>query len=122
MPDSVVVRRFVDTVEAGDFTGAIERFYLPDAYMQENQAEPRVGRARLVAEEAAIMASAKQITARCLGAPLIEGDRVAIRWQFQFTFPDGRGFTQEEVAWQTWRGAAIAEETFFYDPAQQAPR
>jgi hypothetical protein len=26
----------------------------------------------------------------------------------------------EEVAWQTWRGDKIAEETFFYDPAQRS--
>ena len=26
---------------------------------------------------------------------------------------------QEEVAWQTWRGEKIAEETFFYDPGQR---
>ena len=26
---------------------------------------------------------------------------------------------QEEIAWQTWRGEKIAEETFFYDPAQR---
>jgi hypothetical protein len=25
----------------------------------------------------------------------------------------------EEIAWQTWRGDKIAEEVFFYDPAQR---
>lgn len=26
----------------------------------------------------------------------------------------------EEIAWQRWEGERIAEETFFYDPAQRA--
>jgi hypothetical protein len=28
----------------------------------------------------------------------------------------------EELAWQRWEGERIAEETFFYDPAQRVPR
>jgi hypothetical protein len=28
----------------------------------------------------------------------------------------------EELAWQRWEGERIAEETFFYDPAQRLPR
>lgn len=28
----------------------------------------------------------------------------------------------EELAYQRWEGERIAEETFFYDPAQRVPR
>jgi hypothetical protein len=28
----------------------------------------------------------------------------------------------EEVACQRWEGERVAEETFFYDPAQRVPR
>ncbi len=28
----------------------------------------------------------------------------------------------EELAWQRWEGEHIAEETFFYDPAQAVPQ
>ena len=28
----------------------------------------------------------------------------------------------EELAWQRWEGERIAEEQFFYDPAQLAPK
>ncbi len=27
----------------------------------------------------------------------------------------------EELAWQRWEGERIAEEQFFYDPAQRTP-
>jgi hypothetical protein len=28
----------------------------------------------------------------------------------------------EEIAYQRWEGERIAEETFFYDPAQRIPK
>jgi hypothetical protein len=28
----------------------------------------------------------------------------------------------EELAWQSWEGERIAQETFFHDPAQRVPR
>jgi ketosteroid isomerase-like protein len=60
------------------------------------------------------------VTTELLAPPLIDDDQVAIRWRFTFTLKDGRSFTQEEVAWQAWRGERIWRETFFYDPAQTA--
>ena len=35
---------------------------------------------------------------------------------------DGSVTHIEEVAWQRWEGEQIAEEMFFYDPAQQVAR
>ena len=52
---------------------------------------------------------------------LVDGDRVAIRWLFEFEFLDGRTLRLDEIAWQRWRGDRIVEEKFFYDPAQLAP-
>ena len=45
-----------------------------------------------------------------------------IRWIFQFEWLDGTATRIEELAYQRWEGERIAEETFFYDPAQLAPR
>jgi len=88
--------------------------------MQENHAPPRQGgREALMKQEAAMLARAASVTTELLGGPAIDGDTVVIRWRFGFTFKDGGGFHQEEVAWQTWRGDKIATETFFYDPAQR---
>jgi hypothetical protein len=44
-----------------------------------------------------------------------------IRWQFRFDWLDGTVTKMEEIAYQRWEGERIAEETFFYDPAQRAP-
>ena len=73
----------------------------------------------LMAQEAGMLASAETVETELLGGPLIDGDRVAIRWRFSFVFKNGHSMRQEEIAWQTWRGDKIAEETFFYDPAQR---
>ncbi len=120
MPSRQTVDAFVAQVVAGDHVGAIRDWYHDDAWMQENQAPPRQGgREALMKQEAAVIDRAENVVTEILGGPLIDGDRVAIRWRFSFAFKDGGRMRMEEVAWQTWRGDKIAEETFFYDPAQR---
>jgi hypothetical protein len=118
MPSRETVEAFVADVVSGDHVGAIERWYAPDASMQENQAEPRVGRETLMAGEAKTLAGVAGVETELLAPPLIDGDLVAIRWRFTFVLKSGARLRQEEVAWQTWRGERIWRETFFYDPAQ----
>ena len=86
--------------------------------MQENGAAPRLGRALLMEHEARALARSKSVDSRMVGPAMINGDQVAIRWIFDFTFPDGTVRSMDEVAWQRWEGDKIAEEKFFYDPAQ----
>ena len=50
----------------------------------------------------------------------VDGDKVVIRWVFRFEWLDGTITQMEELAYQRWEGERIAEETFFYDPAQRA--
>ncbi|HEY2707641.1 MAG TPA: nuclear transport factor 2 family protein [Caulobacteraceae bacterium] len=120
MPTRQTVDAFIAQVVSGDHVGAIRDWYHDDAWMQENQAPPRQGgREALMAQEAGVLARADEVITELLGGPLIDGDRVAIRWRFSFTFKNGSRMQMEEVAWQTWRGDKIAEETFFYDPAQR---
>jgi len=120
MPNPQTVEAFMATVEAGDYVGAIERFYTPDASMRENMASPRIGRDALAEHERGVMSQFARITAKRQGPPMISPDGVAIRWRFEFHLHQGGSGGLEEVAWQIWRGDAIAEETFFYDPAQMA--
>ena len=120
MPSRQAIDAFVAQVVSGDHVGAIRDWYHADAWMQENQAPPRQGgREALMQQEAGVLARAESVETELLGGPLIDGDRVAVRWRFSFVFKDGSKMRMEEVAWQTWRGDKIAEETFFYDPAQR---
>jgi hypothetical protein len=52
----------------------------------------------------------------------VSGDKVVIRWIFRFEWLDGTVTHIEELAYQRWEGERIAEETFFYDPAQRVPK
>jgi hypothetical protein len=121
MPSRETVEAFVAKVLSEDHVAAIRDFYHDEAWMQENQAEPRRGgREALMAQEAATLGRAASVKTELAGGPLIAGDSVAIRWRFTFVWKAGGGMTMEEVAWQTWRGAKIAAETFFYDPGQRS--
>ena len=122
MPTRETVERFIAQVEANEHAEACEAFYTANATMQENQSPPRAGRDNHVANERRVMARATSVTSTCVRPVLIDGDRVAIRWIFRFVWLDGTVTRMEEVAWQRWDGEQIAEETFFYDPAQRVPR
>jgi len=122
MPTTDTLERFVAMVERNAHVEAIETFYAPDAFMQENQAVPRRGRDNLAANERRVLAKAKSVTSTCVRPLFVEGDRVVIRWIFRFEWPDGTVTRMEELAYQRWVGERIVEETFFYDPAQLAPR
>ena len=122
MPSSDTLERFIARVESNAHVEAIQEFYADDASMQENNAPPRVGRDTLVKHEAAALARAASVKSTCVRPVFVNGDHVVIRWIFAFTFKDGRAMRLEELAWQRWEGERIAEEQFFYDPAQLAPR
>jgi len=118
MPSLKTLQAFADTVESNDHVGAIQNFYAADAKTQENDGEWRVGREALAERERAVLASVAGVKTTRLGPLLLDGDRSAICWRFEFTGKDGKVWTMEEVAWQTWRGEQLIEERFFYDPQQ----
>jgi len=122
MPTPETLERFIARVEENAHADAIEEYYTEGASMQENQSPPRVGRGAHAANERKILARAKTIFSKCVRPVFQNGDRVAIRWIFRFEWLDGSITEMEEIACQRWEGERIAEETFFYDPAQRVPR
>jgi hypothetical protein len=122
MPSPQTLERFIARVEQNAHAEAIEAFYTEDASMQENGAAPRRGRDALVANERRVLARAKAVQSQCVRPVLVNGDHVVVRWIFHFEWLDGSHTRIEELAWQRWQGERIAEETFFYDPAQLVPR
>ncbi len=121
MPSPQTLERFIARVEDNRHVEAIKEFYTEQASMQENQGEPRLGRAALVAGEERVMARVKSVSSQCVRPVLVNGDHVVIRWVFNFEWLDGSHMRMEELAWQRWEGEEIAQETFFYDPAQRRP-
>jgi SnoaL-like domain len=119
MPAPETLERFIALVEANAHVEAVEQFYTADASMQENQAPPRVGRDAHAANERRVLAMAKSLTSQCVRPVFVNGDHVVIRWIFRFEWHDGSVTRMEELAYQRWDGERVAQETFFYDPAQR---
>ena len=120
MPSQQALDAFVAMVLSNKHDEAIATFYTPDSTMQENLDPPRKGREGNVARERAVMDRAAKIHSALEGPVFVSGDRVVIRWLFRFDFADGTSIVMDEIAYQRWEGDLIAEERFYYDPAQRA--
>jgi ketosteroid isomerase-like protein len=122
VPSPNTVERFVARVEENAHVEAVEEFYTENSSMRENQGPPRIGRDAHAANERRMMARTKSLVSKCIRPIFVNGDRVVIRWNFHFEFKDGTTLDMDELAYQRWEGERIAEETFYYDPAQRAPK
>lgn len=116
------MERFIARVEQGFHAEAIEEFYVDNGAMRENQAPPRVGRANLAASERKVLARARSVQTTCMRPYFLAGSVAVVRWIFHFEWLDGTFTHIEELAYQRWEGERIAEEQFFYDPAQLVPK
>jgi flagellar hook assembly protein FlgD len=118
MPSQEAVESFVNLVQSGKTVEAMERFYAEHATMQENAAAPRVGKSALIKHEQGALASIASLRATCVRPIFISGDFVVIRWIFEIQDKKGKSMRFEELAHQRWEGNLMAEERFYYDPAQ----
>jgi len=119
MPTADTLERFIARVEQNAHAEACEEFHIVGSSMQENQSPPRVGRDAHAAAERKVLALAKSVQSKCVRPVFVSGDNVVIRWIFRFEWLDGTVTHMEELAYQRWEGELIAEEQFFYDPAQR---
>jgi ketosteroid isomerase-like protein len=71
-----------------------------------------------VEQERATLARMKSVRTHAPDVVLHEGDRIVIRWLFEFERKDGVVLRMDELALQTWRGDRIQSERFYYDPGQ----
>ena len=122
MPSPATLNRFIAMVESNDHVRACEEFYTEHSTTQENQGTPRVGREAHAANERRVLSRARAVSSSCVRPVLVNGDHVVIRWIFRFDWADGTVTRMEELAWQRWEGELIAQESFFYDPAQLKPK
>jgi hypothetical protein len=115
MPSRERVAAFVATVEDARYVEALEEFYHPDASMQDNQQPPREGRARLIADERATMASFALMRTDPVEDLLIDGDKVMIRWK-------ARRWCWKSSRCSTGPGTESPSSDSFLTPARHGPR
>ena len=122
MPSAETLNRFVARVEANAHVEAVQEFYTENSSVRENQAEPRIGRDAHIANEHRFLSRLRSLTSKCVRPVFVNGDWVVIRWNFTFELHDGGFVVMDELTYQRWDGERIAEETFFFDPAQRVPK
>jgi ketosteroid isomerase-like protein len=120
MPSRERVQELIAYACEGRFLEALEEFYAEDAALQENAGPPRVGMPALVEFERAVVASIAEAHETQAASFVVDGDRCAINWVFDYTDTAGRRVRMDEIAYQTWRGDKIIRERFFYDTASLA--
>jgi SnoaL-like domain len=118
MPTRERLQEFITTVKTGRYVEAIRDFYDEEATIRENVSAPRVGRDALVRHELAVLSSVKEMRTRAAHTVLLDGDHVAINWEFEITSPEGKDRLLNELVLQVWKGDRILHEQFFYDPGQ----
>lgn len=118
MPRRERVMEFVAKVSAGSYVEAIEGFYDERVTVRENLSEPRIGRDAVVLHERRVLSGLRQMRTSRVHTVLLDGDRVAINWEFEMTGLDGVIRALNEVAIQIWGDDRILHEQFFYDPRQ----
>lgn len=116
MPSPERLKAYVAMVNEGRYVDAIREFYHEDAVMHENQKPPRAGRDAMVANEERAMQRMAIRTVKLEAFP--NGDLVAVHSVYEFVDREGRVSGLDEMSIQRWKGDRIAEERFFYDPAQ----
>ena len=107
------VQAVIDGIQKGEILETFERFYGDDVVMSENGAGERVGKAANREYEEAFVSGVDFHGAE-VGAVLVDGDRAAVEWAFDFTPKGGERVTQRQVAVQEWRDGKVVRETFYH--------
>jgi ketosteroid isomerase-like protein len=109
----------IQLIEKGMMLEAITRYYDENVSTQENTSAPTVGRETVYKQEAAFFASLASVKFT-LGSVVVDGDRAAINWVFDYTTADGQRYRMDEIAYQTWRNGKVVYERYVYDSASLA--
>ena len=107
-------RQLNDTILQGDILGALDRFYAEDVVMQENLAEPTVGKAANHVRERAFLDSVEQFHGAALLSSAVNGDVTFGEWDLDLTFKSGPRTKMTQVAVRRWKDGLIVHERFYY--------
>jgi len=113
------VQHLVELVEQGKMLEAIETYYAVNVAMQENLDPPTVGLAANLQREREFFGSLLSVQFRAASV-IVEGERAAINWVFDYTTADGQRYRMDQIAVQTWRDGKIIHERYIYDTATLA--
>jgi len=111
------VEKLIELVQRGEFLEAIEKYYAPNATMQENlqPASMRTGLPALLEGERQALARFHFHQHRAASF-VVNANRAAINWIFEVSEQSGKRYVLDEIAYQEWQDGKIIRERFYYDP------
>ena len=114
-PDVATLDRELNqAVLAGDILNAFEKFYATDVVMQENDAQPFVGKDVNRKREQDFVNSVEQFHGAKLLGEAVNGDRSYSEWEYDVTFKGGTRTKLAQVAARLWRSGQVVQERFYY--------
>jgi hypothetical protein len=103
-----------EAVLTGRALEAFEELYADDVVMQENSAEPFVGKAVNRDREIQFFSSIEQFHDGKLLSSAINGNTSFSEWLYDVTFKGGQRVKLEQVAVRRWKDGKVAFERFYY--------
>ena len=100
----------------GQILEAFEKFYADDVVMQDNNSEPRVGKAANRAYEEAFVNGLTGFHGADIKAIAVDEETgiAMIQWWMSFSHKDYGDVDRHQVAVQHWKDGQIVNERFFY--------
>lgn len=108
-------RQLNEQVLAGEILGAFDRFYADDVVMQENSAEPSVGKTVNRKREEEFVASVEQFHGARVLSTAVNGDVTLSEWELDATYKGMGRFVLAQVAVRRWRNGQVIAERFYYN-------
>ncbi len=102
-------------VLTGQALEAFDKFYADDVVMQENNDEPRAGKAVNRKFEEEFFASIQSWNDGRMEGSAVNGDLSFSQWYMDITFKNGFQMKATQVAVRKWKDGKIVHERFFYN-------
>ncbi len=102
-------------IVAGEYRGALDRFYAHDVVMCQADGSETAGLAVTRAREAALFGAGVCVTARLTGGA-VAGTRSYSEWECRLGFPSGRVLAYPQVVARAWRDGRVTHERRYHEP------
>jgi hypothetical protein len=108
------IQELISLVESGKSLEAFDKFYHDSVVMQENDAEPRIGKETNRKFEEWFLENIKTVRVYRSKGYLIGSNVSAISWEVDIDHNEWGTVTMTEINLQEWKDGKIIKETFNY--------
>lgn len=103
-----------DAILAGKAMEAFEELYDDNVVMQENSAEPTIGKAANRDREIAFFSSIAEFHGAGIGSAAVEDDTAFSEWWMDVTFKNGQRVKWTQATVRKWKDGKVTSERFYY--------